>query len=58
MTHDDTAPTTSANQPDTAELWASLERPLPQWFAQSSIQELSPSRGPDQGRLRGLEGNL
>jgi alpha-L-fucosidase len=35
MTHDDTAPTTSANQPDTAELWASLERPLPQWFAQA-----------------------
>ena len=35
MTHDDTAPSTSANQPDTAELWASLERPLPQWFAQA-----------------------
>ena len=35
MTHDDTAPTTSADQPDTSELWASLERPLPQWFAQA-----------------------
>ena len=35
MTHDDTDPTTSANQPDNPELWASLERPLPQWFAQA-----------------------
>src|SRR5829696_196733 len=35
MTHDDTAPTTSADQRDTSELWASLKRPLPQWFAQA-----------------------
>ena len=35
MTHNDTDPTTSANQPDNSELWASLERPLPQWFAQA-----------------------
>ena len=27
------APTTTADQGDTPELWASLQRPLPQWFA-------------------------
>ena len=34
-THSDIDPTTSANQPDNSELWSSLERPLPQWFAQA-----------------------
>ena len=34
MTHD-AAPSTSADQPDRSELWASLQRPLPQWFAQA-----------------------
>ena len=35
MAYNDTDPTTSVNQPDNSELWASLERPLPQWFAQA-----------------------
>jgi alpha-L-fucosidase len=35
MTHGDTAPTTCANQSDSSELWATLKRPLPQWFAQA-----------------------
>ena len=35
MTHDDTIPTTGADQPDTPELWATLKRPLPEWFAQA-----------------------
>ena len=35
MTYDETVPTTSADQPDTPELWATLKRPLPQWFAQA-----------------------
>jgi alpha-L-fucosidase len=34
MTHD-TAPSTRADQPDSPELWASLKRPLPRWFAQA-----------------------
>ena len=42
MTHNDTDPTTSVNQPDNSELWASLERPLPQWFAQEFHRQLSP----------------
>jgi hypothetical protein len=37
MTQVDTAPSTKANQPDTPELWASLEHSLPQWFAQASL---------------------
>jgi alpha-L-fucosidase len=34
MTYD-IAPTTRADQPDSLELWASLKRPLPQWFARA-----------------------
>jgi alpha-L-fucosidase len=36
MAYDDIVPTTSADQPDTPELWATLKRPLlPDWFAQA-----------------------
>jgi alpha-L-fucosidase len=37
MTHGDTVPTTNANQSDSSELWATLKRPLPQWFAQARL---------------------
>ena len=56
MTHDDTAPTTSANEPDTPDLWASLERPLPQWFAQARFGIFIHSgsvRGAGLGRADG-----
>jgi alpha-L-fucosidase len=37
MTHNDTVPTSRADQPDTPELWATLRRPLPRWFAQARL---------------------
>ena len=37
MGHDDTVPNSSPNQPDTPELWSTLKRPLPQWFAQARL---------------------